>query len=61
MHAGVPTTVTRYLGTIHDFIMLNPITETPAAARGAIAQVSNIYKLFSKITICDLLIFTILY
>ncbi len=37
MHAGVPTTVTRYLGTIHDFIMLNPITETPAAARDAIA------------------------
>ena len=36
MHAGVPTTVNRYLGTIHDFIMLNPITETPAA-RDAIA------------------------
>ena len=60
MHAGVPTTVTRYLGTIHDFMMLNPITETPAA-RGAIAQVSNICKLFSKITICYLLISTILY
>ena len=61
MHAGVPTTVTRYLGTIHDFMMLNPITETPAAARDAIAQISNICKLFSKITICYLLIFTILY
>jgi len=60
MQAGVPTTVTRYLGTIHDFMMLNPITDTPAA-RGAIAQVSNICKLFSKITICYLLIPTILY
>ena len=38
MHAGVPTTLTRYLGTILDFMMLNPITETPAA-RGAIADI----------------------
>ena len=38
--AGVPVTATRYLGTIHDFVMLNPITETPAP-RAAIAQVSD--------------------
>ena len=31
MQAGVQTTANRYLGTIHDFMMLNPITETPAA------------------------------
>ncbi len=48
MQAGVPTTVTRYLSTIHDFMMLNPINDTPAA-RGGIAQVSNICKLFQKL------------
>jgi acetyl esterase len=35
--AGVPVVAVRYNGTIHDFMMLNPITETPAA-RGAIGQ-----------------------
>ena len=48
MQAGVPTTATRYLGTIHDFMMLNPISDTPAA-RGAIDQASHTLKeLFSK-------------
>lgn len=37
MAAGVRVTATRYLGTIHDFVLLNPITESPAV-RGAIAQ-----------------------
>jgi len=36
--AGVPVTAVRYLGTIHDFMMLNAICETPAA-RAAITQV----------------------
>lgn len=35
--AGVPVISARYNGTIHDFVMLNPISETPAA-RGAIGQ-----------------------
>jgi acetyl esterase len=35
--AGVRVTTTRYNGTIHDFIMLNPIAETPAV-RAAISQ-----------------------
>lgn len=35
--AGVRVTATRYLGIIHDFVMLNALAET-AAARGAIAQ-----------------------
>lgn len=35
--AGVPVTAMRYLGIIHDFVMLNVVTETPAA-RAAIAQ-----------------------
>ena len=48
MQAGVPITATRYLGAIHDFMMLNPISDTPAA-RGAIDQASHTLKeLFSK-------------
>src|SRR5919112_4166631 len=43
MQAGVPTTATRYLGAIHDFMMLNPISDTPAA-RGAIDQASHTLK-----------------
>ena len=35
--AGVAVTAARFLGTIHDFALLNPITHT-APARGAIAQ-----------------------
>ncbi len=40
MAAGVPVSATRYLGTIHDFMLLNPITGTPAP-RAAIAQVND--------------------
>jgi acetyl esterase/lipase len=29
--AGVPVAATRYLGTIHDFVMLNGLADTPAA------------------------------
>jgi acetyl esterase len=43
MQAGVPVTATRYLGTIHDFMMLNPISDTPAV-RGAIDQASELLK-----------------
>jgi len=35
--AGIRVTSVRYNGTIHDFALLNPITDTPAV-RGAIAQ-----------------------
>jgi acetyl esterase len=35
--AGVRVTTTRYNGTIHDFVMLNPLAGTPAV-RAAIAQ-----------------------
>jgi acetyl esterase/lipase len=35
--AGVQVVATRYLGAIHDFVMLNPLRDTNAAA-GAIAQ-----------------------
>jgi acetyl esterase len=43
MQAGVTVTATRYLGTIHDFVMLNPIADTPAT-RGAISQACNTLK-----------------
>jgi acetyl esterase len=43
MQAGVTVTATRYLGTIHDFMMLNPIADTPAV-RGAIDQASETLK-----------------
>ena len=38
--AGVPVTSLRYNGTIHDFMMLNPIAETPAV-RAAVGQASG--------------------
>jgi acetyl esterase len=43
--AGVPVAAARYLGTIHDFVMLNPITDTPApraALRQAIATLRQV-------------------
>jgi len=38
--AGVEVTATRYLGIIHDFVMLNVLADTPAA-RAAITQANN--------------------
>jgi acetyl esterase len=43
MQAGVPVMGVRYHGTIHDFVMLNPITDTPPA-RGAIDQASHMLQ-----------------
>ena len=43
MEAGVPVRAVRYHGTIHDFVMLNPITNTPAA-RAAIEQACDMLK-----------------
>ena len=40
IQAGVHVTALRYLGTIHDFVMLNVITDTPAA-RSAIAKAND--------------------
>ena len=48
IQAGVHVTALRYMGTIHDFVMLNAITDTPAA-RGAIAQANDaLRKVFTK-------------
>jgi acetyl esterase len=38
--AGVRVTCTRYNGTIHDFLLLNALSDTPAAC-GAISQVTT--------------------
>jgi acetyl esterase len=41
--AGVRVTQVRYGGTIHDFLLLNPITQTPAP-RAALAQVGQFLR-----------------
>ena len=38
--AGVKVTAVRYLGTIHDFVMLNPLSEVPST-KAAIRQASE--------------------
>jgi acetyl esterase len=43
LQAGVPVTAVRYHGTIHDFVMLNAITNDPSP-RGAIEQASHMLK-----------------
>jgi acetyl esterase/lipase len=43
LEAGVRVTAVRYHGTIHDFVMLNAITDDPAP-RGAIEQASHTLK-----------------
>ena len=40
MDAGVEVTATRYLGTIHDFVMLNALGDTPAA-KAAVEQANG--------------------
>jgi acetyl esterase len=40
MNAGVEVTATRYLGTVHDFLMLNALADTPAA-KAAVAQANE--------------------
>jgi acetyl esterase len=41
--AGVPTTSVRYNGTLHDFMMLNPLRATRATS-GAIAQAISVLR-----------------
>lgn len=48
IEAGVPVTAVRFHGTIHDFVLLNVITQTPAA-RGAIAMAcDHLRRFFGK-------------
>jgi acetyl esterase len=41
--AGVQVTAVRYLGTVHDFMLLNGITDDPAP-RAAISQASTFLR-----------------
>ena len=41
--AGVKVTAVRYLGTIHDFVMLNPLIDVPST-RAAIKQANIMLK-----------------
>lgn len=43
MQAGVDVTAVRYLGSIHDFVMLNALSNTPAA-RAAIDQANTMLR-----------------
>ena len=43
MDAGVPTTAVRVLGTVHDFMMLNPLADTPPT-KGAIDLASDMLR-----------------
>lgn len=45
IQAGVPTIATRYLGAIHDLLLLAPIEQTPVS-RGALAQVCDTLRRF---------------
>ncbi|MEZ0233018.1 MAG: alpha/beta hydrolase [Methylophilaceae bacterium] len=42
--AGVKVTATRYLGTIHDFGLLNPLAGTPAAISGILQAACELKK-----------------
>jgi acetyl esterase len=46
--AGVRTTVTRYNGTIHDFVLLNAIAHTPAVRAAVDQGVNALRKAFTK-------------
>jgi acetyl esterase len=41
--AGARVTATRYIGTIHDFVMLNALADSPPT-RGAIAQITAMLR-----------------
>jgi len=48
MQAGVNVTATRYLGTIHDFVMLNALANTPAARAAISLACHYLQQVFSK-------------
>lgn len=48
MQAGVQVTAIRYLGTIHDFVMLNALRDTPAAKSAVEQAVDFLRNAFSR-------------
>ncbi len=47
MQAGVTVTAVRYLGTIHDFALLNPLAQTPAARNAISLAIHSLQKAFN--------------
>ena len=48
MQAGVNVTAIRYMGTIHDFVMLNALAGTPAACSAIGLANENLRAAFAK-------------
>ena len=48
IQAGVPVTAVRYLGTIHDFVMLNELANTPATRSAINLANDNLRKAFAR-------------
>lgn len=48
--AGVMVTATRYLGTVHDFVMLNALADTPAAIGATAQAIGWLQRLFGQPT-----------
>jgi acetyl esterase len=48
IQAGVNVTAVRYLGTIHDFVMLNALVGTPAACSAIGLANENLRKVFAR-------------
>jgi acetyl esterase len=46
--AGVPVAATRFLGTTHDFVMLNPITHTPAPRAAIRLATETLRRVFGE-------------
>lgn len=48
IQAGVTVTAVRYLGTIHGFVMLNALAETPAARRAIQLANTSLHNALEK-------------
>jgi acetyl esterase len=48
MQAGVDVTVVRYLGTIHDFVLINALSQTPATRSAIALAISSLQKQFNR-------------
>jgi acetyl esterase len=48
IQAGVTVTATRYLGTIHDFVMLNALSDTPAAKAATEQATMFLHNAFTR-------------
>ncbi|HDI4397528.1 TPA: alpha/beta hydrolase [Legionella pneumophila] len=46
--AGVTVTAVRHLGTIHDFLMLNDLSETPACGNAVETIIGHLTQIFGK-------------